>query len=49
MQGARRAGDRTVARLLRENGYSLQAPNESIEGAHELVVTWEDGARILRS
>jgi transposase len=28
-----RVSDKTVARLLRENGYSLQAPNKSVEGA----------------
>jgi transposase len=25
--------DKTVAKLLREHGYSLQAPNKSVEGA----------------
>jgi hypothetical protein len=24
--------DKTVAKLLREHGYSLQAPNKSVEG-----------------
>ena len=28
-----RVCDKTVARLLRENGYSLQAPNKAVEGA----------------
>jgi len=28
-----RVGDKTVARLLRERGYSLQAPRKSVEGA----------------
>ena len=28
-----RISDRTVAKLLREHGYSLQAPNKSVEGA----------------
>ena len=28
-----RVGDKTVARLLRENGYSLQAPSKTVEGA----------------
>jgi hypothetical protein len=28
-----RVGDKTVARLLRENGYSLQAANKTVEGA----------------
>jgi hypothetical protein len=28
-----RVSDKTVARLLREHGYSLQAPNKSVEGA----------------
>ena len=28
-----RVSDKTVARLLREQGYSLQAPNKSVEGA----------------
>ncbi len=28
-----RISDKTVARLLREHGYSLQAPNKSVEGA----------------
>lgn len=28
-----RASDKTVAKLLREHGYSLQAPNKSVEGA----------------
>jgi hypothetical protein len=27
-----RVGDKTVARLLRENGYSLQAPSKTVEG-----------------
>lgn len=27
-----RVGDKTIARLLRENGYSLQAPSKTIEG-----------------
>lgn len=27
------ASDKTVAKLLREHGYSLQAPNKSVEGA----------------
>ena len=28
-----RVGDKTVARLLRENGYSLQATSKTVEGA----------------
>jgi hypothetical protein len=28
-----RVCDKTIARLLRQNGYSLQAPNKSVEGA----------------
>ena len=28
-----RISDKTVAKLLREHGYSLQAPNKSVEGA----------------
>jgi hypothetical protein len=28
-----RVGHKTVAKLLREHGYSLQAPNKSVEGA----------------
>ena len=27
-----RVGDKTVARLLRESGYSLQAPRKTVEG-----------------
>ena len=27
-----RVGDKTVARLLRESGYSLQAPSKTVEG-----------------
>lgn len=27
-----RVGDKTIARLLRENGYSLQAPSKTVEG-----------------
>jgi hypothetical protein len=29
-----RVCDKTIARLLRQNGYSLQAPNKSVEGTH---------------
>ena len=32
-QQAIRISDKTVAKLLREHGYSLQAPNKSVEGA----------------
>ncbi len=32
-QHAIRISDKTVAKLLREHGYSLQAPNKSVEGA----------------
>lgn len=28
-----RVSDKTIARLLRQNGYSLQSPNKSVEGA----------------
>ena len=28
-----RVSDKTVAKLLRQHGYSLQAPNKSVEGA----------------
>lgn len=31
-----RISDKTVAKLLREHGYSLQAPNKSVEGAQHL-------------
>jgi len=30
-----RISDRTVAKLLRDHGYSLQAPNKSVEGAQD--------------
>lgn len=30
-----RVSDKTIARLLRQNGYSLQAPNKSVEGAQD--------------
>jgi len=30
------ASDKTVAKLLRENGYSLQAPNKSVEGTQHV-------------
>ena len=32
-----RISDKTVAKLLREHGYSLQAPNKSVEGAQHPV------------
>jgi hypothetical protein len=32
-----RISDKTVAKLLRDYGYSLQAPNKSVEGAQDLI------------
>jgi hypothetical protein len=34
-----RISHKTVAKLLRDHGYSMQAPNESVEGA-QAATSW---------
>jgi hypothetical protein len=40
-----RISDKTVGKLLRDHGYSLQAPKKSVEGAQLLPCRPVDGIR----